>query len=53
MFAQGSTAVIVPADSAEAVFKKSRGIMEKMDQVRDSLVDEDPQTVMSEGSSEI
>ncbi len=53
VFAQGSTAVIVPADSAEAVFKKSRGIMEKMDQVRDSLVDEDPQTVMSEGSSEI
>ncbi len=53
VFAQGSTAVIVPADAAEAIFKKSRGIMAKMDQVKDSLVDEDPRTVLSQGSSEI
>ena len=53
VFAHGSTAVIIPADSAEAILKKSRGIMEKMDRVKDSLVNEDPQTVLSQGSSEI
>jgi len=53
VFAQGSTAVIVPADSAEAILKKSRGIMGKMDQVKESLVGEDPQAVLEQGSSEI
>ena len=53
VFAHGSTAVIISADSAEAILKKSRGIMEKMDRVKDSLVNEDPQTVLSQGSSEI
>ncbi len=53
VFAQGSTAVVVPADSAEAILKKSRGIMEKMDQVKESLVGEDPQAVLEQGSSEI
>ena len=53
VFAQGSTAVIIPAASAEAILKKSREIMEKMDRVKESLVNEDPQTVLNEGSSEI
>ncbi len=53
VFAQGSAAVVVPAHSADAVLQKSRAIMEKMDRVKDSLVDEDPQTVLSQGSSEI
>ena len=53
VFAQGSTAVIIPAASAEAILKKSREIMEKMDRVKESLVNEDPQTVLSEGSSEL
>ncbi len=53
VFAQGSTAVIIPAGSAEAILKKSRGIMEKMDRVKESLMNEDPQTVLSQGSSEI
>ncbi len=53
VFAQGSTAVIIPADSAEAILKKGRSIMGKMDQVKESLVNEDPQTVLSQGSSEI
>ena len=53
MFAHGSTAVIIPAASAEAILKKGREIMVKMDRVKDSLVNEDPQTVLSEGSSEI
>jgi regulator of RNase E activity RraA len=53
VFAQGSTAVIIPAGSAEAILKKSRAIMEKMDRVKESLMNEDPQTVLSQGSSEI
>ncbi len=53
VFAHGSTAVIIPADSAEAILKKGRGIMAKMDRVKKSLVNEDPQTVLSQGSSEI
>ncbi len=53
VFAHGSTAVIIPADSAEAILKKGRGIMAKMDRVKESLVNEDPQTVLSQGSSEI
>jgi len=53
VFAQGSTAVIIPAGSAEAILKKSRGIMEKMDRVKESLMNEDPKTVLSQGSSEI
>ena len=53
VFAYGSTAVIVPAASAETILKKSREMMLKMDRVKDSLVNEDPQTVLSEGSSEI
>ena len=53
VFAQGSAAVIIPAGSAEAILKKSRGIMEKMDRVKESLMNEDPQTVLSQGSSEI
>ncbi len=53
VFARGSTAVIIPADSAEAILKKGRGIVEKMDRVKESLVNEDPQTVLSQGSSEI
>ena len=53
VFAHGSTAVIIPAASAETILKKSREIMVKMDRVKDSLVNEDPQTVLNEGSSEI
>ena len=53
VFAHGSTAVIIPAASAEVILKKSREIMEKMDRVKESLVNEDPQIVLSEGSSEM
>jgi len=53
VFASGTVAVIVPATSAETILKKSREIMLKMDQVKDSLVNENPQTVLSKGSSEI
>ncbi len=53
VFAQGSAAVIIPAASAEDILKKSRGIMTKMDQAKGSFVNEDPQTVLSKGSSEL
>ena len=53
VFAKGSTAVIIPADSAEAILNKGRNIMEKMDQVKGSIVNEDPQAVLRQGSSEI
>ena len=53
VFAYGSTAVIIPADSTEAILKKSRGIMGKMDQVKESLINEDPQVVLGQGSSQI
>ena len=53
VFAQGSAAVIVPAASAEEILTKAREIMEKMDQVKEFLVDEDPQKVLAQGSSEI
>lgn len=53
VFAQGSAAVIIPAASAEEILTKAREIMEKMDQVKEYLVDEDPQKVLAQGSSEI
>ena len=53
VFAQGSAAVIIPAASTEEILTKSREIMEKMDQVKEFLVDEDPQKVLAQGSSEI
>jgi regulator of RNase E activity RraA len=53
VFAQGSAAVIIPADSAEEILTKAREIVEKMDQVKEFLVDEDPQKVLAQGSSEI
>ncbi len=53
VFAQGSAAVIIPAASADEILTKAREIMEKMDQVKEFLVDEDPQKVLAQGSSEI
>jgi len=53
VFAHGSTAVIIPATSVEAILQKSRQIMTKMEKVTETLVNEDPQTALNEGSSEI
>jgi len=53
VFAQGSAAVIIPAAAAEEILRKAREIMEKMDHVKEMLVDEDPQKVLAQGSSEI
>ena len=53
VFAHESAAVIIPAAAAEDILKKSRKIMTKMDQVKETFVNEDPQKVLSEGSSEL
>ena len=53
IFAQGSVAVVIPQAAAKEVLTKARMIMNKMDQVKDSLVGEDPQTVLTKGSSEL
>ena len=53
VFAHESAAVIIPAASAEAILKKSRQIMTKMDRAKESFVKEDPQAVLSKGSSEL
>ena len=53
VFAQGAAAVIIPAASAEPILKKSRQLMMKMDKAKESFVNEDPQMVLSKGSSEL
>ena len=53
IFAKGSTAVVIPGAEAETILTKARGIMEKMDQVKESLKSEDPATVLNQGSSEL
>jgi len=45
--------VVLPGSEAETILTKARGIMEKMDQVKESLKSEDPATVLNQGSSEL
>jgi len=53
IFARGSTAVAIPGSEAETILTKARRIMEKMNQVKESLKSEDPETVLNQGSSEL
>ncbi len=53
VFARGSTAVILPAGSAESILIKAREMMKKMDSAKELMVNEDPRQVLSQGSSEI
>lgn len=53
IFAQGTSAAVLPAAQAEAILKKARMIMKKMDEVKATLVNEDPQQVLHQGSSEL
>jgi 4-hydroxy-4-methyl-2-oxoglutarate aldolase len=53
IFAKGSTAVVIPGAEAEAVLAKARNIMQKMEQIKDSLRSEDPETVLRAGSGEL
>lgn len=53
IFAKGSTAVVIPGAQAEAILNKARNIMHKMDAVKETLKNEDPATVLSQGSGEL
>lgn len=53
VFARGNSAVIIPAPGVAEVLTKGRQIMEKMDKVKDSLVGEDREQVLGQGSNEI
>lgn len=53
VFARGTSAVVLPEESAEAILTKAQQIMKKMDEVKSSLMNEDPQRVLNQGSSEL
>lgn len=53
VFARGNSAVIIPAPDVAEVLTQGRQIMQKMDKVKDSLVGEDREQVLGQGSSEI
>jgi regulator of RNase E activity RraA len=53
IFAKGSTAVVLPGAEADAILTKARNVMQKMDQVKDSIRTEDPETVLRQGSGEL
>ena len=53
VFAQGTSAVIIPKDSVEMILKKARKIMNKLDQAKAGFINEDPQKIVSQGSSEL
>jgi len=53
VFARGSTAVVIPGTEAEAILTKAHHIMKKMDQIKETLKTEDPETVLRQGSGEL
>jgi 4-hydroxy-4-methyl-2-oxoglutarate aldolase len=53
VFASGNSAVIIPAPRVQEILTLGRQIMEKMDKVKESLVGEDPEQVLRQGSSEL
>jgi regulator of RNase E activity RraA len=53
VFAKGSTAVILPAESVETILNKAHQIVQKLEKMKAGLVNEDPQAVLSQGSSEL
>ena len=53
IFAKGSAAVVIPGDEAEAILKKARMIMEKMDAMKEAGRSEDPKAVLEQGDSAI
>ena len=53
IFGRGSTAVVIPGAEAEGILTKARGVMKKMDQVKESLKSEDPKKVLEQGSTEL
>jgi regulator of RNase E activity RraA len=53
VFAKGSTAVVLPAESVESILSKAHQIVQKLEKMKAGLVNEDPQQVLKQGSSEL
>lgn len=53
IFAKGSGAVVIPGPQAQAILTKAHQIMKKMDQIKEGLKSEDPETVLRQGSGEL
>lgn len=53
IFAVGTAAVVIPGAEAEAILKKARMIMKKMDAAKEAGKSEDPQTVLKAGDNAI
>jgi regulator of RNase E activity RraA len=53
IFAKGSAAAVIPGDEAEAILKKARMIMEKMDTAKAAGRSEDPKAVLAKGDDAI
>ncbi len=53
VFAKGSMAVVIPERDVEEILQKAHLIMNKMDQAKASFINEDPQKILQEGSSEL
>lgn len=53
IFAKGSAAVVIPSGEAEAILKKARMIMEKMDKAKEAGRSEDPKAILAQGDSAI
>jgi len=53
VFAKGSTAVVLPAESVQSILTKAQQIVQKLNKMKAALVNEDPQKVLKQGSSEL
>ena len=53
IFAKGSTAVVLPAESVQSILTKAQQIVQKLNKMKAALVNEDPQQVLKQGSSEL
>ncbi len=53
VFAIGSAAVVIPGSEAEAILKKARTIIAKMDQAKEAGRVEDPKAVLAKGDNAI
>jgi len=53
IFAKGSAAVVLPAESAQMILTKALQIVQKLNNMKAALVNEDPQQVRQQGSSEL
>ena len=53
VFAKGSTAVVLPAESVQSILTKAQQIVQKLNKMKAALVNEDPQQVLKQGSSEL